>query len=163
MNALKSLPIVAILIVGMGAIVLAGLAIVAEFSEELREPTAANLTIQNPNATVNSSVRVGTSGLYPYLQTLTNCENLSSSKLPAANYTFEEGDATGGKIQLLDAAQNWNGQRLNCSITYLAATTSQGYADSLTAGIGVFATFMSVLVLSLVGVVIIRLFGLKKE
>jgi len=148
-------------VVVLAAITLTGIALVSEFGSQLRTTTSASqdsITLDN-----NTAVLVGASGTYPYLQTLTSCVNSSDAHaLDSALYSVTEGGVNGGFITLLPTgAVAWDGEDVNCSLTYRADTTAQGSADAFIAGLAIFGTFMVIIVLSLVGKIIIGIF--KKD
>ena len=165
----KKLVLTAAAILTIGAIVLVGGAVINGFSYQLRQETNTSLPAVTL-AAVNASAEVGT-GEYPYLQEVVNCVNESDggadpnaagNKLSAAFYTVDEGNNVRGTITLNDDGSFWAAKVVNCSIKYLADTTAQGYADKFISGLAVFGTFMSVIVLAIVGKVILSLFKKSK-
>lgn len=156
----------AIAVITIAAIVLAGMAITAQYSQVLRTPTTANESDTN---TVASLAAVNTSQTltsYPFLQDLDDCVNSTNASLPitkTTDYTFKAGSASGGTMALTDTGSDWVGSAINCStISYLADSTAQGFADSFTSGLAIFGTFIAIIVLSLVGKVIVSIFGPRK-
>jgi len=158
-NELKGMQSYAVSIVALAAIVLVGLAVLFVFSKTLRVNTAVDITGVTVPA-VNASVNIGTTGQYPYLQTVTNCYNSTNASdlYTAAMYSVNEGTDDGGSIMNLDAGAGLVGETVNCSITYLGDTTAQGTANTFITGITIFATFIGVIVLALIGKIIISLF-----
>ena len=156
----KNLSIGIIAMVALAAVVLSGIAIVQEYSYQLRDQTTAQENGITP--LVDTSVLVGTSGEYPYLQSLTSCVNSSDGQsIPTTYYTTTEGNEDGGYIVLATAGQVINNSAINCTVTYLDDTTAQGAADNFTSGLAIFATFAAVVALSLVGKAIISMW--KKD
>ena len=144
----------------LSAIVLTTLAVVAQFSVTLRQETSVtDTTLEFPaeNATAQYSD-------YPYFQSVDSCidaTNASNTLTLDTDFSVLEGDADGGYITLLYAGKDWAADDINCSITYLADTTAQASADKFTVGLSVFATFIGVIVLAIIGKIVIGLF--KKE
>ncbi len=150
----------AVAMIALAAVVLTGVALTEEYSYHLRSQTTA--TENGITPLINTSVLVGSTGEYPYLQDLTGCVNASNGliSLDSSNYTVQEGDEDGGYIYLTDPT--FNGTAVNCTVTYLADTDAQGAADNFSAGLAIFGTFAAVVVLSLVGKIIIGMWT-KKE
>lgn len=163
----KTLGTAAVAVVALAVIVVMFGAILTTFSKDLRVNTpATDVQIVVP---LNSTVLVGTTGQYPFLKSITGCYNSTNqsqefNKTPD-NYTTLEGNTAGGFMntidELLDNNTNtvsWNGETVNCTISYLAASSATTAANAFNTGLGVFATFAAVIVLAIVGMVIIRLF-----
>jgi hypothetical protein len=164
-NEVKKLVISAVLVVAISVITLMGISITREYSETLRSPAGVNLSTTTTTLLINASVRVGTSGQYPFLQTATGCVNASNegaTTITSAEYTVQTGDEDGGFLRLDQAGIVWNNTGVNCStVTYLADSDAQAAADLFTVGLGIFGSFIAVLVLALMGKTIIGLF--KKD
>ena len=157
---MKNLSIGIVAMVALAAIVLSGIAIVEEYSYQLRRNTAS--TQDEITLDEGTPVLVGTSGTFPYLQTLTSCVNSTGGDaLSSTLYTVTEGDENGGFVTLASGNTDWNQTDVNCSLTYLADTDAQAGADNFTTGLAIFATFSAIVALSLVGKVIIGMF--RKE
>lgn len=146
----------------LAVVVLVVLVLVATFGKTLRATTSVqsvNITLGNTNVTVD----VGTSEQYPYLQAATYCGNASngSGSFPANAYNVVEGDKDGGGLTFVynsGAYDGWQGDIINCSITYLASTSSSVVANNFTTGITYFGTFVSILIIAAIGFFVIRLF-----
>lgn len=156
----------AIALVSLAAIVLMGLAVVEGFSKQLRDPaTVVNATLTMGG--INDSTLVGTTGQYPYLQTMTLCTNASNETgfpdLGTGNFSIAEGTADGGFITLNNNAVGWGAESVNCTLTYLADSTLSDSADNFSTGLGIFGSFIGVLVLAILGMFILNLFTNKKE
>lgn len=156
-NPLGTLKTVAVILAGFMVVTLMMLAIVSQYSKELRTDTTYNnlsITLKAPGI----KTLIGTSGQYPYPQTLTGCKNTTNAvELGTSNYTLDEGGATGGYITVLPGTLNFTS--VNCSsLTYLASSTAQAAADKYVVAFGIFATFASVVILAMIGLIIIRLF-----
>ncbi len=158
----------AISIISLTAIVLIGIAISTAFSKELRTTTTINASLDAELATllINTSVAVGTSGTYPFLQELTGCVNstVDLNELSTTLYTIGEGNTGGGTIFLNQDGfvAGWNGTEINCSnLNYLANSGGQAVADKFSDGLGIFGTFAVIIILAIVGKAIISLFRKK--
>ena len=156
----KNLGMIAASVVALAAIVLVGMGLMTEYQQALSTET----TVYNISVTplVNTSVRVGTSGTYPYLQTLADCAN-STTDLNTTQYAYTEGDSTGGYLVLNQAGflVGFNNTEVNCTVTYLASTDASTSAGTFTTGLAIFGTFCAVVVLAIVGMVIITMFRKK--
>ncbi len=153
----------AIAIIVLIAVVLIGMAVTAAFSKELRTST----TISDVNTTVTASLEAANTSTvlsgFPFIQSMSICSNSSNGIiLPAANYTVNEGGASGGTITLKQVSASWEGYGLNCSsMVYLADSGGQAVADKFTTGLGIFGTFSVIIILAIVGKAIISLFKRK--
>ena len=152
----------AVAVIALAVVVLMGLAVVGEYSILFRTNTVvSNSTITPLNDT---GVRFGTSGQYPFLQTLPSCFNASNHTeflTVSTDYFIAEGDSTGGVFVLTNG--QYNNTAINCTGTYLADSTLQGQADTFSTGLAIFGTFMAVIVLAIVGKLIIGLFRKGKK
>ena len=115
---------------------------------------------------INVSTLVGTTDQYPYIETLSFCENSTGLYLQAANFTFTPGNAdNNGFVTLIDSADDsasdWQGSTVNCLGTYRADSTLQGHADNFSTGLAIFGTFIGVLILAVLGLFIMRMFTKK--
>ena len=165
-NPFENMIVQAALVIALTAIVLTGLAFTGAFSKELRTETTPVADVTSTALFNGTPVRIGTSGQYPFLQGAVSCHNTTNSTeplLPAANYTVLEGTVLGGFITLKGSSPGWNNTQTNCTITYLADSASQGHADKFTTGLAIFATFLAIMVLSLVGKAIVDIFKRKKN
>ncbi len=156
----------AIAIIGLTVIVLVGIAISNAFSKELRTTATDNAsTLTAATLSINTSVSVGSTGTYPFLQTLTGCFNATTgltNELLTSFYTIGEGSKDGGTIRLIQAGVEWDGVGINCSsIGYLGNSAGQSAADKFSTGLGTFGTFSVIIILALVGKAIISLFRKK--
>lgn len=149
----------------VAVIILVGLIVTEEFSISVRTPTTANSsTTSVATVIINESVRVGTSGQYPYLQTLTGCVNGTNGSigLTTNEYTISEGYNTGGYIYLTNAT--WNNTAINCSaVSYLANSDGSAVGDNFVTGLSLVGTFIGVLILAIIGAAIIGLFKKEKD
>jgi len=146
-------------VVILAALVLVGGAIVDQYGYTLRTETTTNGSTSNTlTPLINTSVDVGTTGLYPYLQELTLCANSSAGNaLPTSAYTIAEGDDDGGTMYLSNVS--WNNTAVNCSnIVYLADSTGSDTASLFITGLNIFGAFIGIIVLSLIGFAVIRIF-----
>ena len=151
----------AIAVIALAVVTLMGIAIVSEYSYLFRTTTAVNNATLTP--LINTSVRLGTSGQYPFLLTLPTCFNASNTSeflTVGTDYSISEGDNTGGFVYLTNV--DYNSSAVNCTGTYKADSTLQGNADDFVTGLAIFGTFMAVIVLAIVGKIIIGLFRKKK-
>ena len=160
----------AIAIVILTAIVLVGISVSTTFSKVLRLETPTNASTSVAVATLaapNTSNEVGSSGTWPFLQSLTLCgngtdRNSTHNLLSESFYSISEGTTTGGTITLNQDGLDWAGESINCSgLTYLADTDAQAVADKFSTGLATFGTFTVILVLAIVGKAIIGLFKKK--
>ena len=153
----------AIVVGAIAAVVMVTIALLAAYSEVLRTPT--NTSIEGLVVDdVNESTAVGTTGQFPFLQTLTGCFNESneSVSMTVAMYTVVEGGADGGVIVLNDDGAAFANATVNCSsIGYLADSTGQASADTFITGVSIFATFIGVVILALLGKIIVGIFRKK--
>ncbi len=168
-NKVRFLGVAAVALILLAIVTLVGIAITREYSVVLRSSTTVNasdeILVASLNAP-NTSNSVGSTGTYPFLQTLTGCANSTTSfalnPLPTSFYSIGEGDSDGGSITLNQDGIKWTGLGINCSsLTYLAGTTAQISADTFIVALSIFGTFASVIVLALVGKAIINLFKKK--
>ena len=159
---------VAVIIVGM--ITLMGIIFVDAVGKGLRSSTTDNRSSSTDVTAllVNQSVDVGTSGQFPFLQSLTGCVNATGDEaLLTTYYTISEGPVTGtgGSIRLNDLGftNGWNGTGVNCSsIGYLAATSSSNAANLFVVGLGFFGIFISLIVIGIIGKELIGMFRFQK-
>jgi len=151
----------------LAIVVMVGIVVTYGFEKTLRLDT--NTSAATINLSNGQRVAVGTSGQYPYLQTLEECHNATATLelLPAAYYEVYEGGRTGGGVQLVDSAaanKTWNNHEVTCYHTvYKAATTESAYAVNFVTGLVMFGTFSAVIALAIVGKTIIGLFKGKGE
>ena len=161
MTEIKGLLKPAIAIAAVAVIVLMFGAILTTFSKDLRVlNSTVNVSIVVPE---NTSLLIGSAGDYPFLQSITYCkaDNATRNAFNAANYSVTEGNTAGGYMNTIDETVSptlWENVTVNCSISWLHGTATQGAADKFSVGLTVFATFMAVIVLAIVGRVVIALF-----
>ena len=164
-------PAMAVLI--LGVLVLVGMTITAGYSKVLRTETTINAS--NVSMVTNVSdvgVSVGINPAYPFPQALTGCVNGTGgydpfdtlNQLADGAFVVSEGStATGGSFTLKASGSDFFNTTLNCSVlTYLADSDNQRRADTFTAGIAIFGTFIAIIVLSLIGKLIIGVFKPNK-
>ena len=162
-NELSGLTKPVVVLGALAVIVLVFGSILTTFSKDFRVTNSTvNVSFVVPE---NSTVLVGASGTYPFLQSITGCHNTTSKAqtflISASNYTVLEGNTAGGFMNTIDelaSGTGWENETVNCSISWLQGTATQRASDKFSSGLTVFATFMAVLVLAIVGGVIIRLF-----
>lgn len=166
MAEVKNMTKSAIAVITLAAIVLIGLAVIGGFESALRESTTADdvivvaaLGLVNVSADITST--------YPWAQSITGCVTEDDGEeILEANYTFIQGNfARGGvgTVTLNDGGVDFEGDGLNCTITNLADTDASDAAELFQTGMIVFATFMAVLVLAIIGMIIIKLFKSGKD
>ena len=150
----------AVIVGALAVVVLMIIAVVTQYSKEVRTDTTVavtGLTVPAVNATTTLTG-------YPFVQSLTGCVNDSAAaqSYDASYYTVIEGDATAGKFRNLDAGTNFSGDTINCStLRYLAASDGQAAGDKFVTGLTIFGTFVGVIVLALIGVIIVSLYKKK--
>lgn len=155
---LKTLTMAAIALLVLASIVLISIALVTQYDKSLRDVSTTSV-----NTITVAAVGTVTSfgATVPYVQSVTGCINASDAavSLTTGNYSVYEGTSTGGGIIVLAGASDFVGETVNCStVTYLAANSISTQSDKFITGIGVFAIFVSVFVLALVGRSIYKLF-----
>ena len=149
----------AIIIMSFAAIVLIAIAINSGFDRPLRTTETTDLT--NQVWFIGNETLVGTAGQYPLLQTVTGCVNSSNgASMAASTYVVSEGSTDGGTVQL-NAGNVYNNTAVNCTITNLASSTGTTAITAFNAGLTVFATFLAVIVLALMGNAVISIFSKK--
>jgi len=148
-NLKKTAPIM----VTIGIVVLIGIAIIASLSDTLKDPTG----ISNEALT---SVLIGTdealaqNELTANSVTVTNATDVTDILVEDTDYSIEYDQ---GVLSLLTT--QYNNTDINVSYTYLADSTESLAADTFSNGLIIFGTFMSIIVLALVGKFVIALFG----
>lgn len=163
MKELKKMNIATIALLALAVLALVGIAIVDRTGYSLRD--SSSLTgVQITVPAVNATAAVGTTGQYPFLQTVTSCLNASNGSLSYSSsfYTVQEGTSDGGTILNLDAGSGWAAATVNCSISYLASNSVSSTATLFNAGLVVFATFCGLIALVLVGKLLIGLIKQQK-
>ena len=159
MAELKNMAKVAMIVIVLGIVIVMGLAVLGGFSEALRDSTTVtNAAVVTTLAAANTSANIVTG--YPYAQSITSCTNISGEVYVAANYTFVPGDLGNegvGTFTLINTDKGV-GSGLNCTIVYLASTDEQVQADLFITGVGIFGTFMGIIVLAIVSMIVIGLF-----
>jgi len=159
MSELNKLVKGGIVIVAFAAVVLISMAVISAFDSHVRNPATANIVDQTWY--IGNNTLVGTAGLYPWLQTVTGCVNSSDgTAMTVDTYTVSTGNADGGFVEL-SAGNIYDGLPVNCSISYLANNAASGSITSFNAGMAIFATFLAVIVLALVGKAVISIFTKK--
>lgn len=150
-------------IIALFAIVLTGIALSAEYSKVVRIPTSVNATgIDLP--LTNNTVRVGTSGQYPFLISATTCRNTSHDLLlDANNYTVIEGDADGGYLRLCSECSDQEDWIVYCDIAYRADSAGQAAADAFAVGLAIFSSFCAIIAISLIGREVVRMYKKKRK
>lgn len=156
----------AIAVVVLAVIVIMSIAVLEGFSEELRDDaTGTNVEVIATLAAVNVSADIIST--FPFAQTITSCVNSTGSDVAAVNYTFVVGDIPRsgvGTVTLVDGSDGGLiGDSLNCTITYKADTTEQAAADDFVTGLGVFGTFIGIIVLAIVAIIVIGIFVRSKK
>lgn len=163
----KLLIVAAVALVALSAIILTGIAVVGQFGYFLRTP----ITIAENGivGVAESATLVGSTGDYPFLQSLTGCSNITNAtnvSVSGVDYTIDAGDVNGGTITITAAgvSNGWNGTTMNCtSLNYLATSNGTETSTTFVAGLTIFATFSVVIALAIVGMVILNIFKTKKK
>ena len=160
-NDINKLKTSAMIVVALASIVLVAISMVTQYDKTLRQSTNTSITDFTLGAE-NDPTSVGTPGQYPYLQDVTDCINATnkSKTLSRGAYTVQEGNENGGTITV-KTGQLYAGNDVNCSISYLAETTTSQKTTYFTAGLTVIGTFIVIVILSLIGKVIVGIF--RKE
>lgn len=145
----------ALAVLVLAGITLMSLAIIDGYDKSIRsETTIAANGITLP-ATANTSTTLAS---YPFLDELTGCVNASNGThlFSTTSYRLLEGDRDGGYLYLTNVS--WTGESINCSsATYRPAVEGSDSVPTFKAGLVVFATFMGVLVLAIVGMTVMRI------
>ena len=154
----------AAVIIGLSVIVLIGIAVFNVFGETQRigaNSTTDDLTM----GAVNTTTDLGAN--FPFVTNVSGCGNKTGdgqAMLFPTHYSISRGDDTGGGIVLNDVGGGFVGAVVNCTkINYLADTSVSISARAFRTGIIIFGTFLSVIVLALIGKLVIDLFMRKKE
>lgn len=157
---LKNIANTAVIVIVFGIVVILGLAVLGGFSNVLRtETTTTDVIVVTALGATNVSANIAAA--YPYASAISDCTN-QTRNLTTANYTFQPGttaNAGVGSVSLSGAAAV--GSPLNCTIVWGAATDAQASADLFITGMGIFATFIAIIVLAIIAILIISLF--KKQ
>jgi len=161
MSNITKMALGCLLIVALAASVLVGDAVLDEYGYSLRNDRNGDVTDLTLGA-VNTTTDVGTTGQYPYLQSITRCYNGSNYNISEGDYQIDEGCSDGGGIVLLDAGSDWATQVVNCSFVYKADTDASNDAAKFSTGLAIFATFIGIIVLTYVGKLVIDLIKGKK-
>ena len=153
-DGIKGLSFAAVILAALSVLVLISMAITSEFAYTLRTDTNVSitgLTVQDNITNTN----VGTTGQYSFLQALSGCVNATGGQAYATTqYTVHEGTEDGGYIRNIN--NSWNQTTINCTtMRYLAATSGSNAGDTFTAGLAIFATFIGILVMAIIGKVVI--------
>jgi len=159
---LKKLGITVMVMLAVAGIVLIAQAVTNQYGYQLR--TETDTTIGNLNLTALTT-SVGTTGQYPYLQDLSGCYNSSNSSdtITSTGWTINEGDGNGGSVTL-DASTyaTWANETINCStLTYLADSSGSDVSETFVSGLGIFAAFLSVVALAILGKAVVQIFSSK--
>lgn len=163
---LKNFTQAAVVLGVLAAVVLVIIAVVLGFSKEVRTLAITNVSaLELENGTTN----FGSKGTYSFIRDAV-CDNSSgapnqtggvSGILTTADYATVEGtvsdDGFGG-VALTTAGGTWNGTEVNCTFGYLADSTGSIAGETFRTGLTIFATFIGILVLAIVGVFIVRLY-----
>ena len=162
MESLTKAGLASMAILILAVVTLLGVVIIDNYGYAIRTDSSAT-DVALTSVLIGTPEAVGATGTYPYLQTATPCYNASdvADVLTSTMYSVTEGDEDGGKFNLLTAGLAYNNSDVNCSITYLADSSGSDAADKFATGLGVFATFCSIIALSIVGLLVIRIFRKK--
>ena len=146
---------------GLAVVVLILLVIIGGFGKQVRTETVTDAAISDFNVSdVGTQISLGSS--YPYPQSISGCLNATGSEtFPSSYATIAEGSASGGTFTLNSAGSDWANFTINCSLTYLADSDGSEAGDTFITGMTIFATFVGVIILALIGLVIVKLY--KKE
>ena len=158
MAEINKLKAAAIILFVVSAIVLIGMALVDGISDSVRDSTTTtrNITLANGTAVTLTDTWVTA------ITNLTNASN-TSILIGAGNYTATTSTKGVAGSVTLTTADPWDGSSATVTYTYNAASTSSSAADTFSAGLAVFATFMAIIALALVGKEIIGLFRKKGD
>ena len=156
----KNFSIAAIIVVTLAIIVLIGIGIIGGYSEILRTKTIGANVTGITVAAVNVTFDIGTAATYPFVYAVTLCENVSGTDADkTTGFTLTQGDANNaGKLTIDETLNSSVGDTWACTTSYKADSDAQGAADDFSDGMSVFATFIGVLVLAIVGKFIISMF-----
>ena len=148
--AIKKLTYAAVIVIAIAAMVLISMAVIDGVSDTLRDSTTTTRNITLDNGTAVSLINTWVTNI----ASVTNASNTSQAVVGYTAATSVKGVA--GTVTLTN--NSWDGLNATVTYTYNAATTSSNNADLFRAGLGVFATFMAIIVLALVGKAIIGYF-----
>jgi len=167
---ITGLALVAGVIVVLAVTVILGIATLTAFSEATRGDSTLNRSAYTDVIALleNESVRVGTTGSYPFLKSLTGCNssNGTGPQISTDYYSINKGDADGGYIILNNAGSiaGWNSSGLNCSsLRYSPNSDAQLAADAFIVGIIIFGSFVGVLIIGLIGKSLLAMFRKGQE
>ena len=152
-GTIKMIILASVALIGMAAAVLVGGAVIEQYAVQLKDPTPAgeNITLLNDTAVVLTN---------NYVISIQNVTNGTYQLIENVNYTVLNYNKVGlGYIKLTGTvAGTYGGNNTQVNYTYGAATSESGYADNFSTGITVFATFMGVIAIALVGKSIVELY-----
>jgi len=167
---LKGLSAGGVAVIALAAITLIGIAVVSQFGYTLRTSTSVNVTDFNVTL-AGSAVTIGAT--YPFAQSLAGCyaaDNVSNT-LASTLYTIDEGTIAGegadATFTLAAGGGAFNNTLINCTsaggvgMTYRAASTASASADTFNTGLAIFATFIGVVILALMGKIVVNIFRKK--
>ena len=165
MGDLNDLRKSAVVVGSLAAVVLVTLAVVFTFDLTLRDRTTQAID-GITTGDIDVSTAVGISGQFPFLQELNSCINASNSEALSlsSDYSFDIGNEDGGTITILTAGTGFANSTINCTtVTSLQPNTASDAAGLFQAGITIFATFLGIIVLALVGNVVVKLFKREED
>ena len=144
----------ALVVLTLAVVVLTGMAIVDVFGDTLKDSTLVSdetITAVNGTAVSLAYDEVDDSKSLSVYNSTDSSKTLTEDTDFTINYES-------GTLTLLDAGIAYNNEDVNVTYYYLADTTSSQTAENFNTGLGYFATFIGILVISIVGKGIIRLF-----
>jgi len=145
----------ALLLISMAAIVLIGGSVISGYSKVLRVETTAS----DENVTLVNATAVALT--HEWVQSIESVAVNNTFLLTKdTNYTEVNIDtAVTGKITLIDlsGAYGTNSWTL-VNYTYLADSTAQGFADDFNTGLAIFAAFVGVIAIAIVGKSIVDMY-----
>jgi len=149
----KIMIVSALLLISLAAIVLIGGSVIAGYSKVLRTETIAtdeNITLVNNTAVALANEWVQSIETVAINNTILITED--------DNYTIVNLDsAVTGKIKFVDLVGGYSSWTL-VNYTYLADSTGQGFADDFNTGLAIFAAFVGVIAIAIVGKSIVDMY-----
>ena len=150
---IKNLGLAAIIVLAVSVMVLMGIAVIGGVSDTLRTDTL----VANENITLLNVTRVNLANTW--VTEITSVKALDTTLLVLGdNYTVQSLDVKGRNAGITLIDEDYTGNWTLVNYTYKAASTGSTTSDLFNTGLAVFATFMAIIVLALVGKTIIRLF-----
>lgn len=151
----KKLVAAGIILVGLAATILAGIAVVAEFRDILRISAGIN------NETITIAGSMGTTANDDLLSVsfFGNSTNNTGSSIIGIGDGNDVNWSANGTVQVNISIFADGGY--NISYTYTAETTESNAATTFITGLAIFGTFVGILVISVIGMTIVNFFKKK--